>query len=336
MDLIFGRENFRNEVIWCYAGGGTPSQDFPRKHDVILRYTKSKNCTFNVLRKPYGEHSKSGRRATDLGGTRSLEYNPEGTPINDWWVDIKPLINWNKERLGYPTQKPVSLLERIINTSSNENDIVLDPYCGCGTTVHAAEKLGRQWIGIDISQFATGLIRNRLVQHFKDLTISNVFINGVPSDIKLARALAKRNPFEFEKWVCGEIGAEGMYHAPGSRGADGGVDGIIRFYHTDKWGSEDPKVAMCIVQVKGGSVAPNDVKALAETVRQHQRSGANALCGVFVCFEKYMNTVYNQRDPSKVKDLVKDFDFIQPISIEEMMNGKRPHLPGWQQARQVA
>lgn len=162
LDCIFGEQNFRNECLWLYAGGGVPKTDFPRKHDVILRYTKSALCTFNVLRKLYGPHAKSGRRATDLGGTRSVEYNPKGTPVNNWWNDIKPLINWHKERTGYPTQKPLALLDRIINASSNEGDIVLDPFCGCATTCVAAENNGRQWIGIDVSIKAYELVKERL------------------------------------------------------------------------------------------------------------------------------------------------------------------------------
>ena len=97
MDAIFSEKNFRNEIIWCYAGGGVPKKDYPRKHDVIFRYA-GKNRKFNVERKPYGNHAKSERRATDLGGIRSVEYHPEGTPINSWWDDISPLINWHEER----------------------------------------------------------------------------------------------------------------------------------------------------------------------------------------------------------------------------------------------
>ena len=163
MDAIFGRRNFRNEIVWCYAGGGVPKNDFPRKHDVVLRYA-GESRTFNVERKQYGAHAISGQRATDLGGTRSVEYNPKGTPVNDWWTDIKPIINWSSEKTGYPTQKPVALLDRIIKASSNINDIVFDPFCGCSTTLVAADRLHRQWIGIDISSKAVDLVINRIKQ----------------------------------------------------------------------------------------------------------------------------------------------------------------------------
>ena len=161
MDTIFGRANFRNEIVWPYAGGGVPKKDFPRKHDIILRYGWEER-TFNIERRPYGEHNTNGRRATDRGGTRSVEYNPNGTPVNDWWPDIKPIINWSAERTGYPTQKPLALLERIIAASSDEGGVVLDPFAGCATACVAAERLGRQWVGVDLSPLAADLVQVRL------------------------------------------------------------------------------------------------------------------------------------------------------------------------------
>ena len=327
LDAILGAENFRNEIVWCYAGGGVPKRDFPRKHDVIFRYAK-KRRKFNVERREYGVHAASGQRATDLGGTRSVEYNPEGTPVNDWWSDVKPLINWHKERLGYPTQKPLSLMERILRTSTDPGDVVLDPFCGCGTTVHAAEDLGRQWVGIDISQFSTGLIKNRLLEHFKELTNDALNVIGVPQTIKEAENLFKSDPFEFEKWACGAVGAEGMFHPPGARGADGGIDGVIRFPHTPRLLSDDTfQLSNAIVQVKGGRVSPDSVRALSQSVEE---SGAK--CGVFICFKKYMSTVENNRKKGKVKDVQGDFNYIQGLSVEEIVRGKLPDLPGFRQA----
>ena len=129
--------------------------------------------------------------------------------------------------LGYPTQKPLDLLERVIRASSNLGDVVLDPFCGCGTTTHAAESLGRRWIGIDISPFSTELVRERIVGNFRHLNKDDARVIGVPETLRSAKALADRDKFEFEKWVCGAIGAHGMYHNPGDRGADGGVDGVM-------------------------------------------------------------------------------------------------------------
>ena len=162
MDAIFGRKNFRNEIVWCYSGGGIPKSDFPRKHDIILRYCKSDKWHFSKEYRPYGKHNTTGKRATDLGGTRKIDYNPRGTPITDWWTDCKPIINWHKESTGFKTQKPLALLNRIIKASSNKGDIVFDPFCGCATTCVAAHHLDRQWAGIDISGVAARLVVARI------------------------------------------------------------------------------------------------------------------------------------------------------------------------------
>ncbi|MBE8181901.1 MAG: site-specific DNA-methyltransferase [Candidatus Portiera sp.] len=176
MDEIFGEENFRNEIVWCYAGGATPPDDFPRKHDLIMRYTKSSNFIFNTEYKPYGEHSKNGngRRATDHGGKRNIEYRKEGTPINDWWHDINPIINWHNENLGYPTQKPEALLERIIKASSNEGMIVADFFGGSGTTAAAANKLGRRFISADVSFNSINMERDRMKKAKSNFTVLDI------------------------------------------------------------------------------------------------------------------------------------------------------------------
>ena len=162
LDSIFGARNFRNEIVWCYSGGGIPKKDFPRKHDTLLRYTKSSECTFHVERKPYKENTQEvGIHSTYSGPDNKINLD-RGTPITDWWIDISTVTGWNPERTGYPTQKPLALYERIIKASSNEGDFVLDPFCGCATTPVAAERLGRQWIGIDIWDKAHDTVLSRL------------------------------------------------------------------------------------------------------------------------------------------------------------------------------
>ena len=164
MDSIFGNQNFRNEIVWCYAGGNPARKNFPKKHDILLKYSVTEKQTFNIQYRPYSDHNTGGKRfsAKGMSKRRGLNYRPEGTPVNDWWTDIKPLINLHKERTGYPTQKPLVLLDRIIKASSNEGDVVLDPFCGCATACVAAERLGRQWIGIDISPSAETITKLRL------------------------------------------------------------------------------------------------------------------------------------------------------------------------------
>ena len=166
MDAIFGREHFRNEIVWCYSGGGQPKKDFPRKHDTILRYTKSDNYTFNEdeVRVPYDSEYEATVFASPNSRAPGRVYGPDprGKVVEDWWRNIpRP---YGKDHTGYPTQKPLALYERIIKASSNPGDMVLDPFCGCATTPIAAERQGRQWVGIDIWDEAHQMVIDRLEQ----------------------------------------------------------------------------------------------------------------------------------------------------------------------------
>ena len=180
MDSVFGVKNFRNEIVWGYKASNSPIKSmFPRKHDTILFYSKGDHITFNAQYTPYDEEyiiktyrhvDSSGRRyrkhSRRRDGTERRLYLDEGkgTPVLSWWTDIKSFGTSTraKERVGYPTQKPLALLERIILASSNRGDIVLDPFCGCATTCIAAEKHQRHWIGIDLSPKAVELVKLRL------------------------------------------------------------------------------------------------------------------------------------------------------------------------------
>ena len=170
LDCIFDEKNFRNEIVWFYRKWNIEQKQYPRNHDIILFYTKKTKNVFNTLYIPKSEKSSGKGRAIKSifdkkTGKRKSIYGKEskGSPMPDWF-DI-PIINpMAKERTGYPTQKPLSLLERIIKASSNKGDIILDPFCGCATTCVASEKLGRKWIGIDISIKAHDLVRERLAK----------------------------------------------------------------------------------------------------------------------------------------------------------------------------
>ena len=175
MDAIFGKKNFRNEIVWGYKTGGVPQNKgaFARKHDVILFYSKTEHNKFNKLKQvSYSHtlpepHTKSGKA---LGMQKDRIGKFREVAMRDWWIeygvnkedDVTPLYRNNQEREGFPTQKPLALYERIISASSNEGDIVLDPFAGCATTCIAAEKLGRQWVGIDIWDKAENVVLNRL------------------------------------------------------------------------------------------------------------------------------------------------------------------------------
>ncbi len=179
MDCIFGEDNFRNEIVWCYTGPSNVYKHFPKKHDVIMFYA-NRNFSFNrdAVRIPYSGETMARRGRVE--GVRSIisssaetqerrsketveDLFGSGKIPEDWWSDI-PILTNQAERTGYPTQKPIKLLERIVKAGSSENDVVLDPFCGCATTCVAAERLNRQWIGVDISVKAYELVKQRLEQ----------------------------------------------------------------------------------------------------------------------------------------------------------------------------
>ncbi|MYA75350.1 MAG: site-specific DNA-methyltransferase [Acidimicrobiaceae bacterium] len=158
MDAVFGHDQFRNEIVWCYSSGGASKKRFSRKHDVLLLYGRERDVVHNVIRVAYATPDVEGRPG----------FHPEGKMLQDWWTDIGIISTTGSERSGYPTQKPLKLLERIITASSNENDVVLDPFAGCATTCVAAEKLNRQWVGIDLSCKSAELVGERLRGEFGD------------------------------------------------------------------------------------------------------------------------------------------------------------------------
>jgi site-specific DNA-methyltransferase (adenine-specific) len=172
---------------------------------------------------------------------RYLDEMP-GQAIGDVWTDIPEINSQAAERLGYPTQKPLMLLERIIKASSNSGDMVLDPFCGCGTAVHAAQKLGREWIGIDITHLAIGLIEKRMKDAFPGLVFE---VHGTPKDLDGARDLANRDKYEFQWWACTLVNAQ-PYQGK-KKGADTGIDGLI--YFQDEAKGIAKKI---ILSIKGG------------------------------------------------------------------------------------
>jgi len=326
MDAIYGRKNFRNEIVWCYTGPGSPGmRQFNRKHDIIFWYNFGKAWKFNRddIRVPH-KRLNLNRSCAMIGDalTEDLRdaYLKKGKIPETWWPNFTPVGRIRTEKLGYPTQKPLALMDRIIRASSNEGDTVLDPFCGCGTTVHAAESLGRKWIGIDISKFSTGLIRDRILHNFKYLNADDLDLRGTPDSVAEARALARQDPFEFEKWVCGYIGAEGMFREPGEKGADGGVDGVLKFFPVREGRKVKPEYA--IVQVKGGNVSPDSVKALHETVRRYE-----ATAGVMVCFGDQLGTVENQRVKATFSDAWGSYPVIQGFSVESLLGDGQLDLP---------
>lgn len=213
-DGIFGTSNFRNELVWCYAGGGVPKKDFPRKHDTIFRYTKGDDYFFEPIYRPYSEGTVKRGRTAVKGKYFEEGLREKGTPVNDWWTDVPKITSpTDNEKLGWPTQKSEALLERIIATSSKPGDIVLDPFCGCGTTVAVAHRLGRQWLGIDISPTATGVMRERMEK------LGATFrVDGLPMSEEELRQL---KPYEFQNWVIRQIHGTAAPRKSGDKGIDG-------------------------------------------------------------------------------------------------------------------
>ena len=165
LDAVFDIKNFRNEIIWHYQTGGASKKWFSKKHDIILLYGKSNSYNFYPDVITVARTEKALKRAKNPKGARISKDDTTKLPM-DVWTDIQALNPMSNERMGYPTQKPVALLERILKASSKNSDVILDPFCGCGTTIEASQKLGRNWIGIDITHLAIGLIEKRMKDAF--------------------------------------------------------------------------------------------------------------------------------------------------------------------------
>jgi len=263
-------------------------------------------------------HNKGKLYYTSTGYPQLKQYLDEskGQKVQDVWDDIKPLSHSGRERLGYPTQKPESLIERIIETSSNEGNIVLDPFCGCGTTITVAEKLKRKWIGIDITHLAISLMRHRLRDTFGDRVKYKVV--GEPVDLKGAEELAKQDPYQFQWWALGLVGARPA-DSEKKMGKDRGIDGYIYFH------DEPQRTKKIVIQVKSGHVNPAHIRDLRGVVERE-----NAQIGVFITLlppttgmKKEALSAGFYRSPGWGKAYPK----IQIFSIEELFSGKSIEYP---------
>ncbi len=251
---------------------------------------------------------------------RYLDEMP-GTLVTNVWTDIPPINSRAVERLGYPTQKPMALLERIIEASSNPGDVVLDPFCGCGTAVVAAEKLGRKWIGIDVTHLAVALMNNRLVDMFGETL--KFQIKGIPTTVSSAQMLAEQDRYEFQYWANSLVNAQPLEvgkSGKGKKGADGGIDGVIRFIDDDTG-----KVKRVLVSVKSGNVQRRDVADLKNAVDREK-----AEMGLFI-------TLQPSSKPMREEALAagsyespwwgRAYPKCQIITIEELLAGKEPQMP---------
>jgi len=260
---------------------------------------------------------------TSTGMPRLKRYLDEapGTPLQSIWTDIQPINSQAAERLGYPTQKPLALLERIIQASSNPGDIVLDPFCGCGTAIAAAQKLGRKWIGIDITHLSIALQKYRMEAMFPGIKFKVI---GEPKDIGAARQLASEDRYQFQWWALSLIRARPLGGEAGSRegkkGSDKGIDGVIAFID-DNAG----KAKRVLVQVKSGHVNSSHIRDLKGTLQREQ-----AAIGVFITLEPPSRDMTSEAVSAGFYHSPgwnKDYPRIQILTIEELLHNKEVEMP---------
>jgi site-specific DNA-methyltransferase (adenine-specific) len=341
MDAVFDPRNFRNEIIWCYKRWPSKQDNFQQMHDIILRYSKSKDVIWNQLYDDFTEQTKKrikgGMKIEHIVGEsgkiliRATKEKSPGVAMCDYW-NIPMIAGQAKERLGYPTQKPEALLERIILASSNPGDIILDPFCGCGTTIAVAQRLKRCWIGIDITHLAITLIKQRLKDAFGiEAEIRGMKSEGVresadrpyfkvvgePVSVPDAAALAESDPYQFQWWALGLVGAR---PAEGKKGADRGIDGKIVF-QSDTVG----KFETVVISVKAGNATVSHIRDLRGVVDREK-----AAMGVLISMEdptKPMKTEAATAGFYESKLWNKKYPKIQLLTIDDLLKGKKIDMP---------
>jgi len=339
LDVIFGKKNFMNEIIWHKNSGGIGRGAFSKRHDTILVFNKTSDYFYDGKAigdlREQNEGSFGGYFGIDKDGRKYREVRKAGkiykyymdeprNPDDIWKVSQIPERD-KTERLGYPTQKPEALLERIIKASSKEGDWILDPFCGCGTTVAVSEKLKRNWVGIDITSLAINLIKYRIKNQF-GLGNKQIFVDGLPTDLAGAKELFKKDPFEFEYWALDLINAMPAQSKSkdNMRGADKGIDGIVTFHKNSVNGKLE--YGKAIIQVKGGKVQRNQIATLKGDVDREK-----AEAGIFVTLEEPTKPMKSEAVDAGTFTIPLtnkiEFPKIQILTVEELLRGKKPELP---------
>ncbi|MFA5150743.1 MAG: DNA methyltransferase [Candidatus Omnitrophota bacterium] len=311
MDLIFGVENFRNEIVWGYKTGGASKQCFSQKHDIILYYSNGKNYYFNTQKEKSYTKSKSRKAGVINYGAGTAEFfkDDDGiynlTIMRDVW-DIPYINSQAAERLGYPTQKPEALLERIISASCPQNGIMLDPFCGCGTSCAVAAKKGILYVGIDI----TSIAREVIFKRFDDAGVQRPdLISRPPNEIEAIR-LADSDKYASQEQICKKLGIQN--HS--KKGADNGIDGHQNYRNAD--GS----IIKLITSVKSGSSTISQLRDLIGVVARE-----NADIGIFVT--KNSPTKNMLQECNKHGNYKEDVPKIQMLTISQVYNGDKIKLP---------
>ena len=338
LDTVFGQRNFRNEIIWCYDTAGRTRRYWNRKHDVIFFYSKRSEWTFNPLRVPrrnltedweswYSLTDDDGRRY-QIDGKGYKYYADEGRLANDWWDDIPALhAHRDAERIGYPTQKPLALLERIINASSNKGGFVLDPFCGCGTAADAAAKLERKYLGIDVSAIAVRVMEQRLASRGGKVkpVVHKMGWDDYEWEVFERRALMHESDAEdgLPGWAWAEDKVAGLLNAVpnGKKVGDGGVD--ARYF------TERGEVIPIQVKMHQGQIGRPDMQKLLGVQTEWQNKKVKAPMSLMVTLypPNEQLRVY-ARQQGNVTLRGERYPKMQVLSVQEMLTKQaRPKLP---------
>jgi site-specific DNA-methyltransferase (adenine-specific) len=320
MDSVFGPQNFVNEIVWHYRKWPSGKYTFQRNHDILLFYSasNSRERVFNQLFMPRaastlrrfgtarivsGHDSEGNRIPSEVAAEDS-----EGVRQDDVWdIGRVPPI-----KQLYPTQKPEDLLRRIIEASSNERQTVLDPFCGCGTTIEVAQELGRRWIGIDITHLAMNLIKWRLQARFGGVPYD---VTGEPTDLQGARALAAQDRYDFQNWALGLLGAR---RTDLKKGADKGIDGR-QYFHNGPRG----ETQQIVYSVKSGGLKATDIRDLGHVVGREK-----AQMGILITLEQPTRPMQREAASAGFYDSAWGrFPRLQFAQVEDLLEKRFPSMP---------
>jgi site-specific DNA-methyltransferase (adenine-specific) len=339
LDGVFGPSCFRNEVIWRYRRWPAKARRFQRMHDVLLFYTASPSAhhTFNTLvgyeklaestLKTFGTkkqradfssgHRKPGVEDADTQGPplsdfwETSEVSAESIPLSDAW-EVGVIAAIGRERTGFPTQKPEALLERVIRASSNPGDVVLDPFCGSGTTVAVAERLERRWIGIDATHLALNILRSS--DRFKGVIVE---VRGEPVNLHEARELARTDPSQFQWWILGRVGARPVLCKKGQEHA--GFDGEL-FFNTVAGGARDKRM---LIAVHSAPLRPATIRELRSTLVRER-----AELGAILCLQEPTQAMIDDAARARpYEGSLGRLPRIQIVSAQCLLSGKGIELP---------
>ena len=343
MDGIFGHRNYQNEIVWHYSGWNRRlDRHFNRRHDSILFYAKGRHQRFNSYAIPWESKEEyvkvrkqkvhadaSGREFvfSDAGGGKRIErYLDEamsyGKPVSSVWI-IDKVNNSSAENMDYKTQKPLALLERIITASTDPGDVVFDPFCGCATTLEAAHKLGREWIGVDIAIHAVKRVAAVRLRDRLNLVLGKDYvIKGVPRNLEGAQDLWTRDKYHFQKWAVEQV--DGFVTS--KRTADGGIDGRIYFDVP-----REPDLQSMVLEVKGGkNVTIADLRALHSVLEREEAmmAGLIIMHPLGATKERNFRKLMGQAGDMEIPGHMDVYPRMQMLTVEQILSGETFNTPG--------